>query len=114
MKKIFTIITILCSLILICQGMEIYAASISNESFEEVQADINKSHARRVPKRYRYSIKCPKCKVKNYYSSSKLRKRKVYCSNCGYWFRPGIITNRGQRIRPHKKSKFNGAYIKKK
>ena len=117
MKKLIIILLTLCTLTL--TGVTVFAkgsnaANVQYDSFSNVQADINKRRARRVPKNTRYSIKCPKCKFKNYYRQKQLRGNKIQCINCGYTFRPGVISNRGHRIKPLRKSKFGGAFIKKK
>lgn len=119
MKKLFIILTVLCTLVLTGTAVLAKKSSASNvhyASFSEVQADINKYNARSSHKQNtRYSVKCPKCKVKSYYKPKSLRNgKKIYCNNCGYSFRPGIISNRGQRVKPLKKSNFGGAYYNKK
>lgn len=112
MKRFFTISVILVfTMLLIPQSA--FSSNIKLDNFNSVQSDINAINNRRVLKTKRYSIKCPKCKIKNYYTNKNLRKGKVYCSNCGYSFRPGIILNRGQRIKILKRSNTGGAIYKK-
>lgn len=117
MKKLFIITLAVCTLALTgltVQAKSSGAANIQYDSFSNVQADINKRRARSVKKNTRYSIECPRCKVKNYYRQGQLRGNKITCTNCGHSFRPGIITNRGHRLKPLRKSNFGGAYYNKK
>ncbi len=119
MKKVLTILLTICTLALTGSAVlarKSGAVNVHYNSFEEVQADINKHNAHISSRQNtRYSVKCPKCKVKSYYKPKSLRNgRKIYCNNCGYWFRPGIIANRGHRVKPLKKSNFGGAFINKK
>ncbi len=114
MKKFSIILLVVCTIAL--AGITILAgssdaASIEYDSFSEVQDDINKHKTRKAPTSYKYSIKCPKCKVKNYYRQGQLHGNKIYCTNCGYGFRPGIISNRGQKVKPLKKSNNGGVSI---
>ncbi len=112
MKKIFTI-TVLFLIAIFATPQMASSSNIKNDDFNSVQSEINTINSRKVLKTKRYSIKCPKCKVRNYYTNKNLRKRKVYCSNCGYSFRPGIILNRGERIKILKRSNTGGAIYKK-
>ncbi len=112
MKRFFTITLFLIFAIITIPEMAI-GSNIKADTFNNIQSDINARNSRRVLKTKRYSIKCPKCKVRNYYTNKNLRKRKVYCSNCGYSFRPGIILNRGQRLRVLKRSNTGGAIYNK-